>query len=438
MGLLFHDIALIGPDGLTKKHMNVRVEGTLIQTIEPCQTTWEEALAAGEPVYDGRNKLIIPGFFNNHSHVPMTLTRGFAEDLSLHDWLYKRIFPFEALLTEEDMYWGALLGIAEMLSGGTVSFTDMYMRIQGISRAVSESGIKASLSNGLTGDADTKLEETAWFRETETLIEEARASGGQIIANASLHAQYTSKPELVRQLADYALDRGLRMHIHLSETRGEHEACKANYGKTPTRYLTDLGLLSVPTTAAHAIFIEGEDYDLIRQQGVTLCHMPSSNLKIGSGLADVKSWRDAGIRVTIGTDGAGSNNNLDMIEEVTLASFLAKGIHHDPILFSTGELLTFATRNGALAQGREDTGLLEEGYRADLAVVDMSTLKFQPVFDYGTSLFTNANASDVALTMVDGRVLYQDGVFTTIDIERVVREVYRIRGQKFEALGIEI
>ncbi|HZK29410.1 MAG TPA: amidohydrolase [Clostridia bacterium] len=433
--MLFHDIALIGQDGMTMEHRNVRVQDALIASIDPCSTTLDEARMQDSEVYDGRGKLIIPGFFNNHSHIPMTLTRGYGEGLSLYDWLYKRIFPFEALLTEEDVYWGAMLGIAEMLRGGTVSFTDMYMRIQGIYRAVMDAGIKGSLANGLTGDATTKLEQTAWYRETETMCRDADTSGGLVIANASLHAQYTSAPELVRQIAEYAKDRQLRMHIHLSETAEEHEECKEKYGKTPTRYFTDLGLFDVPTTAAHAIFIEEEDYDLLRDKGVTLCHMPSSNLKIGSGLADVKKWRDHGIRVTIGTDGAGSNNNLDMIEEVTLASYLAKGIHRDPLLFSTGELLTFSTRNGALAQGRQDTGLLEPGYRADLAVVDMTALHFQPVYDIGTSLFTNANASDVALTMVDGRVLYKDGEFTTIDIEKVLWNVYRIRDEKLAALS---
>ncbi len=436
--MLFHDIALIDPEGITQKHMNVRVKDKWIESVEKCQRTLEEARAGGEEVYDGRGKLIIPGLVNNHSHIPMTLTRGFAEDLTLHDWLFTRIFPFEALLTEEDMYWGALLGIAEMLSGGTVSFTDMYMRIQGIFRAVVESGIKASLSNGLTGDASTKLEDTAWYRETETLIRDAKTSGGLVMANASLHAQYTSEPPLVKALADYARDRQLPMHVHLSETEHEHEECKAKYGKTPARYFNDMGLFDVPTSAAHAIFIEGEDYDILRDKGVTLTHMPSSNLKIGSGLADVKRWRDHGIRVAIGTDGAGSNNNLDMIEEVTLASFLAKGIHRDPLLFPTGELLTFASRNGALAQGRDDTGLLEAGYRADLAVVDMNSLKFQPIYDYGTSLFTNANASDVALTMVDGKVLYRDGEFTSIDIEKVIWNVIRVRDEKLAKLGIEI
>lgn len=433
--MLFHDIALIDPQGQTREHMDVHVQGAYIEAIEPCQTDRHEIGEPGDEIYDGRGKLLIPGLVNNHSHVPMVLTRGYGEDLTLYDWLFKRIFPFEALLTEEDMYWGALLGIAEMLSGGTVSFTDMYMRIGGIFRAVVESGIKASLSNGLTGDAATVLEKTAWYQETETLIRDARTSGGLVLANASLHAQYTSAPELVRQIADYAREKDLPMHVHLSETQGEHEECKAKYGKTPSRYFADLGLFDVPTTAAHAIFIEGEDYDILKDKGVTLSHQPSSNLKIGSGIADVKSWRDHGIRVTFGTDGAGSNNNLDMIEEVTLGSFLAKGLHRDPLLFSTGELLTFASRNGALAQGREDTGLLESGYRADLAVVDMNSLKFQPVFDYGTSLFTNANASDVVLTMVDGKVLYRDGQFTTIDIERVVDQVYRIRDEKLARLA---
>ena len=432
--MLFQDIALMGEDGLTREHMDVRIEGPFIQSIRPHEAA-DSSSPPTPPVYDGRGKLLIPGFFNNHAHIPMTLTRGYGEGLPLYDWLYTRIFPFEALLTEEDMYWGALLGIAEMLSGGTVSFTDMYMRIQGIYRAVLETGIKASLSNGLTGDARTRLEETAWYRETETLIRDAKDSNGLVIANASLHAEYTSEPQLVTQLVDYAKDRQLPMHVHLSETEGEHENCKKKHGKTPAAYLHDLGLFDLPTTAAHAVHIEGEDYQLLADKGVALAHCPSSNLKIGSGLAQVKAWRDRGIRVTIGTDGAGTNNNLDMIEEVTLASYLAKGQHRDPLLFSTGELLTFSTRNGALAQGRADTGLLREGFRADLAVVDMSKPRFQPLYDYGTALFTNANASDVVLTMVDGQVLYEGGEFKTLDIEKIVWQACRIRDEKLAALA---
>lgn len=432
--MLFQDIALMGEDGLTREHMDVRIEGPFIQSIRPHEAA-DSSSPPSSPVYDGRGKLLIPGFFNNHAHIPMTLTRGYGEGLPLYDWLYTRIFPFEALLTEEDMYWGALLGIAEMLSGGTVSFTDMYMRIQGIYRAVLETGIKASLSNGLTGDARTRLEETAWYRETETLIRDAKDSDGLVIANASLHAEYTSEPPLVTQLVDYAKDRQLPMHVHLSETEGEHENCKKKHGKTPAAYLHDLGLFDLPTTAAHAVHIEGEDFELLADKEVTLAHCPSSNLKIGSGLAQVKAWWDRGIRVSIGTDGAGTNNNLDMIEEVTLASYLAKGQHRDPLLFSTGELLTFSTRNGALAQGRADTGLLREGFRADLAVVDMSKPRFQPLYDYGTALFTNANASDVVLTMVDGRVLYEDGEFKTLDIEKIVWQACRIRDEKLAALA---
>ncbi|HNZ63774.1 MAG TPA: amidohydrolase family protein, partial [Bacillota bacterium] len=159
--MLFHNISLIGAGGLTKTNMNVRTEGVWITSIGPCNNSLAEARRVEKDVFDGTGKLLIPGFFNNHSHVPMTLTRGYGEELALYDWLYKRIFPFEALLTEDDVYWGSLLGIAEMLRGGTVSFTDMYMRIQGIFRAIVESGIKASLSNGLTGDESTVLRETA-------------------------------------------------------------------------------------------------------------------------------------------------------------------------------------------------------------------------------------------------------------------------------------
>lgn len=434
--MLFHNIAIIDAEGETRENMNIRTDGAFIASVEPCENDLSDARKLHKDVYDGTGKLLIPGFFNNHTHVPMTLTRGYGEKLPLADWLVTRIFPFEALLTEEDVYWGSMLGIAEMLRGGTVSFTDMYMRIQGVFRAVMETGIKANLSNGLTGDDTTVLKETAWYRETEQMRRDAETSNGHVIADASLHAQYTSTVSLVRAIADYARENELHMHVHLSESEAEHENCKALHGKTPTKFFTDLGLFDVPTTVAHAVYIEGEDYDLLLDKGVSLCHAPSSNLKLGSGLADVKSWRDHGLRVTIGTDGAGSNNNLDMIEEVTLASYLAKGLHRDPLLFSTGELLTFATRNGALAQGREDTGLLEPGYRADLVVVDMNAFHFQPMYDYGTNLFTNANASDVALTMVDGRVLYRNGEFATIDIEKVVWNAKRVRDEKLAQLNV--
>lgn len=432
--MIFHDITTLDTEGNTREHQTVITEGAFIRSIAPCENTIEEARQSGDIVYDGAGKLLIPGFFNNHSHVPMTLTRGYGEGLLLQEWLYDRIFPFEALLTEEDVYWGALLGIAEMLRGGTVSFTDMYMRLGGISRAVIESGIKANISNGLNGDDSTKLEETAWYRETEAVIDASTSSDGRLIADASLHAQYTSTPHVVEQLVRYTKDRQLNMHVHLSETEGEHHLCKKMYGKTPTHYFYDFGLFDVPTTAAHAIFIEDEDYPLLIEKGVTLTHMPSCNLKIGSGIADIKKWHDHGINVTIGTDGAGSNNNLDMIEEVTWASYIANGIHRNPVTFTNGELLSFATRNGALAQGRDDTGLLKEGFRADLAVVDMNALHFYPHYDLGTSLFTSANASDVCLTMVDGRVLYQDGHFTTIDIERVIANATRCRDEIIAAL----
>lgn len=430
---LFKDIGLIGEDYGFREGMNILVEDGRIARIG---SSAPEGFS-GE-IYDGRGKVAMPGFFNTHSHVPMTLLRGYGEGLPLHEWLFDRMIPFENLLDDEDCYWGSLLGIAEMLASGTVSFTDMYMHTPGIAKAVIESGIKANLSHGYsTHLGDGRFADSTACAGTRFLIGAARADrSGRLVADASIHAEYTfGEGKTVGEIADFCLSEGLRMQIHLSETRQEHEACKARRGMTPVAFFDAFGLFRVPTTAAHCVWIEGGDFDILASRGVTVAHCPSSNMKLGSGVAPVAKMIAAGIRVGIGTDGAASNNNLDALEEANLAAMVQKGTTGDPLFLGPRELLELACRNGALSQGRTDCGAIAEGNRADIVVYDLEAPHLQPVYDVLSNLLFSAGSRDIVLNMVDGKVLYRNGLFMTMDISRVMREARRIRDEKLARLA---
>ena len=430
---LFKNIGLVGEDYGFHDGVNILVEDGRIARIGGDAP----AGFSGE-VYDGRGKVAMPGFFNTHSHVPMTLIRGYGEGLSLHDWLFTRMFPFEALLSDEDCYWGSLLGIAEMLASGTVSFTDMYLHTPGIAKAVLESGIKANLSHGYsTRPGSERFVDSPAWAGTRFLIGAAREDGsGRLVADASVHAEYTfGEGKIAGEIAEFCGREGLRMQVHLSETKEEHEACKERRGMTPTAFFDAFGLFSVPTTASHCVWIEGGDFDILASRGVTVAHCPSSNMKLGSGVAPVAKMIRKGIRVGIGTDGAASNNNLNALEEANLAALIQKGTTGDPLILGPRELLKLACRNGALSQGRADCGSIASGNRADIVVYDLEAPHLQPVYDVLSNLLFSAGAGDIVLTMVDGRVLYRDGEFTTIDISRVMAESKRIRDEKLARLA---
>ena len=388
-------------------------------------------------VYDGRGKLALPGFYNLHSHVPMTLLRGYGEGLPLKTWLFERIFPFEALLTEEDCYWGSLLGIAEMLASGTVSFSDMYLLTPGIAKAVTESGIKANLSHGYSTAPKSKgFADSRAYEGTRFLMEAARTdTSGRLVPDAAVHAEYTFGDERFgREIAEFCRREGLRVQIHLSETKDEHETCKAKRGCTPTAFFDSCGLFEVPAIAAHGVWLEDRDLDIFAERGISLAHCPVSNLKLASGMAPIQKIIDRGIRVCLGTDGAASNNNLNLLKEANLASLLQKGLTGDPLALGPAQLLELASRNGALAQGRTDCGTLEEGMKADIIVFNLDSPRMRPDYDPLVSVFFAADSSDIVLTMVDGQILYKSGKFTTIDITRVLAEAERIQGEKLHRL----
>ncbi len=374
--------------------------------------------------YDGTGKLLMPGFYNAHSHSAMTLLRGYAEDLSLSDWLNKKVFPFEARLTDEDIYNGTLLAMAEMLRFGVVSTTDMYFGGEANSRAVLEAGAKMNLSLAVTCFDDRAAHDLPQYQETLGMLDSFHNAGdGRLKLDLAIHAEYTSTPKVAAGMAELAARTGLRMHLHLSETRDEQEACKARHGgKTPARYFYDLGVFDAPTTAAHCVWLEGEDFSLLREKGVTVASCPVSNLKLASGFCPAPRLLQEGVSVALGTDGVASNNNLNLLEEVKLFATLFKATSADPTAISARQALWAATRAGALAQGREDCGLMRTGMRADLIVLDQRRRPYlHPCHDMVGNVVFAAQGSDVCLTMVDGRVLYRDGEYTTIDLERAIR-----------------
>ncbi len=406
--MLFKGICYID-ENFNAAYGNILVEdGKIVKISEEYPEGYE-----GE-VYDGEGKVLIPGLVNAHCHVAMTLMRGYGDGLPLEEWLFTKIFPFEDKMDDEAAYAGSMVGISEMLAGGVTSFTDMYMFPEGICKAVIESGIKCNYGRSIADMSESELTQTARFKEAlETKGKYDGAAGGRLKVEFDLHSVYTSSDKVMRRFAEYIKEKGERIRVHMAETETEVRNCKEKYGKSPVKYFNDIGLFDTGCLAAHCVHLEEEDYEIMAEKKVGAAHCPSSNLKLKSGIADIKRLKDAGITVGIGTDGASSNNNLNMFEEMHIAALLS-GV-------SAAEILKMATRNGALLQGRENCGLIKEGYAADLAVVDFDRAHLRPINDVVSSLVYSAQASDVVMTMVDGEILYKDGEYKYIDIESTVK-----------------
>ncbi len=424
--MLFEDVSVLLPEGL-RTHYYVATEGERIAYLGAKRPEKNY----GETIR-GAHRLLVPAFYNCHSHTAMTLMRGYGENLKLQDWLTTRIFPFEGHLDEEAIYWGTLLGAAEMLRFGIAGTTDMYFNLDVEARAFGEAGAKANLSNGVTMFDAPEYEAMHSVQETRSAMRSLDgAYDGRIRIDFSLHAEYTSTEKIVRQLVDdmHAAPGG-RVHVHVSETKREHEECKARHGgRTPARYLYDCGLFDLPATAAHCVWSEPEDLDIFREKGVTIAHCPKSNLKLASGVLDVpRAWKH-GVAVGMGTDGTASNNNLNMLEEIRVFALTQRVRADDPTVITPEEAFHAASRVGALSQGRADCGEIREGLKADLALYDLDTPWCAPEHNMLNNLFWSACGTDVLLTMVDGKVVYREGVWPTIDVEKAKAEAERVKNK---------
>ena len=375
-----------------------------------------------DEVIDCREKFVVPGFINAHTHAAMTLFRSYADDMALLDWLQQKIWPAEAKLTADDVYWGTQLAIAEMLASGTTTFVDMYFFMDRVANACLETGMRSVLSRGLIA-VDGPMQDKK-FQENEDLFQDYHGAGdGRISVMLGPHAPYTCPPECMKKVLALAQRRGIEIHVHLAETQWEVDECRKNYGKSPVALLNDLGVFDAGVLAAHCVWVSPSDIEILAAKKVRVAHNPSSNLKLASGASPVNDMLKAGVTVALGTDGATSNNNLDMLEEVRLASFLQKLSCMDPTALPARRSLDLATQGGAEAIGQADSlGRIEPGYKADLAIYDTTSPHWCPQHDLASILAYSAISSDVRYTLVDGRVLYRNGSFTTIDIERVKAE----------------
>lgn len=428
--MLFKNISILNESFEIEENMYVGIEGEKITYIS------KEAPKRGfGRVYDGTGKLLMSGFVNTHAHSPMALMRGYGENMALQDWLNKKIFPFEAKLTGDAVYWATMLAMAESVRFGIVSTTDMYYFSEDMVRAIAESGTKNNLSRSITCFDDSELWELESAKEMKSLFETYHnAEGGRIKVDMSIHAEYTSTPKIVRQMAEYTSSIGANMHVHLSETQSEHEECKARHGMTPAAYFNRLGLFDTPTTAAHCVWIEGDDFEILKEKGVTVASNPVSNMKLASGVCNVPKLLDMGINVSLGTDSVASNNSLNYIEEMKYFATAAKERVKDPTAVTPKQALRAATSSGAQSQGRSDTGVLARGKKADLIVLDISGPHMHPVHSLINNLVYSASGSDVVLTMADGKILYENGKYFTIDLERAVYETERAAKKILQAL----
>ncbi|MFR8430771.1 amidohydrolase family protein [Evtepia sp.] len=375
---------------------------------------------------DCGGNVLMPGLVNAHTHIPMTLMRGYAGGCDLHTWLNDWIFPAEAKLDDRAVRAGADLALAELIAGGVTTIADMYMHTPAIAQAVLAAGISANLSCGgvyfgapgdfspaACPDCDHQRQLTEEFHE---------AGNGQILVDASIHGEYTSNVPLWQWMADYAQRKGLGMHVHVSETQSEHEGSLTRWGLTPFRILDRYGVWDTRAIAAHCVWTTEDDWAGMAEKGVACVHNPVSNLKLGSGVAWIPAMKAAGVPIALGTDGVSSNNNQDMFEEMKFAAVLHNGVTRDPLALLPQDVLAMATREGAKALGRK-TGRIAPGYVADLILVDFTRPHLTPCHSVMDNLVYAAHGSDVVMNMARGKIIYKDGTFLTLDLEKIQAEV---------------
>lgn len=372
-----------------------------------------------EKIISGKDKAILPSFFNVHTHAAMTLLRGYADDMELHTWLGKYIWPFERKLTPEDVYWGTKLACLEMIKTGTTFFCDMYWHVKAICAAVEEMGIRAALSSAYVDFDDPKKGEYFQNKNREFFDNLPNVSD-RIKFIMGPHAIYTVSKESLEWIRDFATERNLLVNIHLAETKKERDDCISIRGTSPVRYLDEIGFLNERCICAHVIWVDDEEIEILQKRKVNVAHVPVSNMKLCSGNFRFDDMLNKGVLVGIGTDGCASNNNLDMFEEIKIAALRAKLISNNPQAAKSDHIYRCATRNGAMMFGI-DAGEIKEGMVADCILVDLNHPQLVPCHNLISNIVYAANGDCVSTTICNGKVLMEDRYIK--GEEEIIRQV---------------
>ncbi len=414
------DVLTLDSVGTILYDTNVILDGRLIQSIGDLPPGLEP-----DVVINGYNHLAVPGFFNAHCHAPMTFERGWAEDLPLDRWFNERIWVAESALTSDDVYWGAALAACEMIRGGTVAFNDHYFYMDRVAEVVEQSGLKATLTwcqfgIGADKEVGTDLAGTLAFVDRWQ-----GAAGGRIRTVLGPHSPYVCPPAFLREISALAREHQLPLHIHLAESPAQVQNSLAAHGLTPTAHLAACGVFDVPCITAHALYLTPEDIRLLAAHNVTVAHCPITYMKLAMGVNALGPLLDAGINVALGTDGPGSNNDMDIKAAIRVAALLQKHHTGDGEALSGDLPLRLATANGARAMGFPDSGVLAPGRAADLTLFDLDRPHLYPRHNLVANFVHAARAADVTHVIVDGQLLYQNGELLTLDEEKIMAEADR-------------
>jgi len=382
------------------KPVDVTIRGNTIQTIGACGEK------TADTVIDGTGKAILPTFHNAHTHAAMNYMRSYADDLELHTWLNDHVWPLEASVTEEDVYHGARLACLEMIKSGTTFFNDMYWFWHGTARAVEEMGLRAAIS-AVFIDFEDPAKAAEQQEANRRLLEESKAFNDRILFQLGPHAIYTVSESSLRWCAEFAAENNLMIHIHLSETEKEVADCIAKHGMRPAAWLDAIGFLGPNVTAAHCIRLDQNEMNLLAERGVKALHCPTSNMKLCSGKFRFTEARTAEIQVAIGTDGAASNNNLDMGEEIKLAALLEKHFTGDPTALPAEKAWHAGTRAAAEMFGL-NSGIIAEGALADCMLVNLNNERLVPGHSLFADMVYSADSSCIDTVICEGKILMQN------------------------------
>ena len=402
---------------------DVTVEGGLIHELLPV------GMGTGDVLFDGEGHCaLIPGLVNAHTHAAMSLVRGLGEELPLMEWLKTKIWPAEEKIGAKHVEWGTRLALLEMLSSGITCFADMYFFMEQVADVALESGVRSALCRGIVGAFDDQFENK--LAEGIQLATDYNRRSTRLIVHLGPHAPYTILPEQIERVVEEAKARDLGVHLHWLETQDEVDYFKENLKMSPDTYLEKTGLLDVKELLLpHSVWQTVEGLPALAKGNITVVHNPKSNLKLGSGFAPIKEMLASGVRVALGTDGAASNNRLDIWDEMRTCALMHKGYHQDPTLVSAREVLKMATVNGAHGVGFGDVGLLQPGAPADFIAVELDQPQYIGVTEENLPEFLvyAGSSRDVRMTAVEGKALYSDGAFLTLDRERILTECATLR-----------